>query len=68
MPPQAIKFIQSILTEMKKDYISMDEAILALRALSGTFEFTTVSLGMKLEKCDLDKLIKKFNSESEGSE
>lgn len=68
MPPQAIKFIKSILTEMKKDYISMDEAILALRALSGTFEFTTVTLGMKLEKCDLDKLIKKFNSELEGSE
>lgn len=68
MTPQASKFIESVLTEMKKDYIEMDEAILALRALSGTFELVTVRLGVKLTKSEVDDLIKKFHEESEGSE
>lgn len=60
MTKEEYKFIEAVISEMKKEYFSIDDSIVALRALCGTLVIISEPLGFTLTAKDLDNVLKSF--------
>lgn len=60
MTKEKYKFIEAVISEMKKGYFSIDDSIVALRALCGTLVIISKLLGFTLTAKDLDNVLKSF--------
>lgn len=60
MTKEEYQFVEAIISEMKKGYFSIDDALTALRALPGTLVILSEPRGFTLTAKDLDKVLESF--------
>lgn len=62
MTKEEYQFIEAVISEMKKGYFIIDDALTALRALSGTLVILSEPRGFTLTAKDLDDVLKSFRN------
>jgi hypothetical protein len=62
MTKEEYQFIEAVISEMKKGYFSIDDALTALRALSCTLVILSEPRGFTLTAKDLDDVLKSFRN------
>lgn len=62
MTKEEYQFVEAVISEMKKGYFSIDDALTALRALSGTLVIFSEPRGFTLTAKDLDDVLKSFRN------
>ena len=65
MTKEEYKFIEAVFSEMKKGYISIDDSVVALRAIIGLLSIISMNLGFTLTEKDLDDVLGAFSRELE---
>lgn len=62
MIKEEYQFIEAVFSEMKKGYISIDDSVVALRAIIGLLSIISLNLGFTLTEKDLDDVLKSFRN------